>query len=84
MQKEARYWLALGSSLLKRSRELEKAILYLNISLELSDPDREKELRYEAYFSLAETYFKLRWYDECLEAGEKCFRLKPEKSEVKV
>ena len=83
LQKEARYWFALGSLLLKKNREHRNAVTYLNISLELSDPETDRQLRYDAYFNLADEYFELRWYDECLEAGQQCFRLKPEKSEVK-
>ena len=66
------------------SKRYDKAVMCLGLSLTLADSTTEKTVRCEANSLLSESRFQLNEFEKCLQAGEKCFKLKPTKSEVQV
>ena len=56
----------------------------LGLSLTLADHTAEKKVHCEANRLLSKSRFQLNEFEKCLEAGEKCFKLKLTKSEVQV
>lgn len=56
--------------------------MLLNMSLYLSDSNKDKTIAAQIYHALAEAYFIGSEHERCIDAGKECFKLQPVKSEV--
>ena len=56
--------------------------MLLNMSLYLSDSNKDKTIVAPIYHTLAEAYFIGSEHGRCIDAGKECFKLQPVKSEV--
>ena len=65
-------------------KDYTKAVMFLGLCLEVVDSSTEKSVSYESKHLLSEAHFQLDAYSKCLLAGNQCFKLKSNKSEVSV
>ena len=65
-------------------KDYTKAVMFLGLCLEVVDSSTEKSISYESNHLLSEAYFQLDVHSKCLLAGNQCFKLKSNKSEVSV
>ena len=56
--------------------------MLLNMSLYLSDSNKDKTIAAPIYHARAEAYFIGSEHGRCIDAGKECFKLQPVKSEV--
>lgn len=56
--------------------------MLLNMSLYLSDSNKDKTITVQTYHALAEAYFIGSEHERCIQAGKECFKLQPVKLEV--
>ncbi|KAJ7371742.1 TPR and ankyrin repeat-containing protein 1 [Desmophyllum pertusum] len=77
---QPKQWLQLGRQALD-AKDNKKAAMLLNMSLYLSDSSTEQAILPQVYHALAEVHFNLNEHERSIDAGKKCFKLRPIKSE---